>query len=180
MNQIEISEAVITGTREQEDKRKELAQQEFAQEARRLREKAGLSQKQLGILMGIEQAIISRIELANYGITLDVVLRYANFFHEDPHRLASVYWGSGENESSDINKKVLDSVWEMLSAHYQPKVKELPPPPQGQVRAPHQLPPYQEDAQEIAGKEEGLKVQRARSAARKRASQKKNQPKDSE
>lgn len=131
MSQVEIREAEATSVREKEDTRKELAKQEFAQEAKRLREKAGLSQKQLGMMMGIEQAIISRIERAVYGITLDVVLSYAKTFNDDPYRLANIYWGVDTRSFADSNKQILDTIWNLLSTIYQPRpaLFEPPPPP---------------------------------------------------
>jgi transcriptional regulator with XRE-family HTH domain len=113
-----------------EEERKELAQKEFAQEIRRLRNKAGLSQKRLGALIGVEQTIMARIEKGTHGVTLDLVLRFARAFNDDPHRLANIYWGIGSTEYIDANKRILDSIWDLIYPHYQPKVimpPQLPP-----------------------------------------------------
>jgi transcriptional regulator with XRE-family HTH domain len=129
MKQLDTPADVITANKESEDARKALARREFAQEAKRLRERAKLSQESMAIKIGIEQGIISRIELGRYGITLDLILTYANFFNEDPHRLADVYWGNSSNISSDANKQVLDSLWDILSKYYQPRLSTTQPKP---------------------------------------------------
>jgi transcriptional regulator with XRE-family HTH domain len=85
--------SLIAGPITEEEDKKELAQKEFAQEIKRLRDRAGLSQKDLGLLIGVEQTIIARIEKGKHGITLDLVLRLAKAFNDDPFRLANVFGG---------------------------------------------------------------------------------------
>jgi transcriptional regulator with XRE-family HTH domain len=106
--------------REAEDARKALAAQEFAREIVRLRELAGISQKRLGALVGIEQALISRIELANYGISLDLVFRLAKAFNDNPHRLADIYWGIDSTSYNTADKELINNIWSLMLNYFQP------------------------------------------------------------
>jgi DNA-binding XRE family transcriptional regulator len=121
--------SLIAGPITEEEDKKELAQKEFAQEVKRLRDRAGLSQKDLGLLIGVEQTIIVRIEKGKHGITLDLVLRLAKAFNDDPFRLANVFWGIEANALLDKNKKTLDAVWDIMHKHYQPKPTAPATPP---------------------------------------------------
>jgi transcriptional regulator with XRE-family HTH domain len=121
--------SLIAGPITEEEDKKELAQKEFAQEVKRLRDRADLSQKELGLLIGVEQTIIARIEKGKHGITLDLVLRLAKAFNDDPFRLANVFWGIEANALLDKNKKTLDAVWEIMHKHYQPKLINPSTPP---------------------------------------------------
>lgn len=104
--------------KETEDARKALSDQKFGNEIERLRLEAGLSQDELGKLTGDRQSVIHRIEKAKYGVTLDLVFRLAVALRDDPHRLASIYWDSYSDKYSDENKRVLDSIWDVISTHY--------------------------------------------------------------
>jgi transcriptional regulator with XRE-family HTH domain len=129
MEDLAAKVSLIAGPITEEEDKKELADKEFAAEVRKLRDRAGLSQRDLALLIGVEQTIIARIEKGNYGITLDLVLRLAKAFKDDPYRLASVYWGIGSSQYVDANKKTLDAVWEIMHKHYQPKPTDPATPP---------------------------------------------------
>jgi len=70
------------------------------------------------------------------------------------------------------DKETLDNIIKLVLDYVEKS------PPQSPPR--QQLQPYTPDAQDLTGKEEGMKIHRARSAARKKASQKENQPKKSD
>jgi transcriptional regulator with XRE-family HTH domain len=104
--------------KQNEDARKELSAQKFGEEIQRLRLRADLSQDELGVLTGDKQGVISRIEKAKYGVTLDLVFRLAVALHDDPYRLASIYWDSYSTEYVDGSKEILNAIWDLLSRHY--------------------------------------------------------------
>lgn len=99
---------------------KDLSDKQFAAEIRRLRTLKGLSQEDLGALVFEKQTIISRIEAANYGITLDIVMRLAAALKTDPHRLADIYWGTSITEYRNTNAEALDRIWEIMETYYLP------------------------------------------------------------
>lgn len=137
---------------------KELAAKEFAAEIKRLRLKAGLSQKTLGALIGEEQTIMSRIELASYGVTLDLVIRLAVAFNDNPHRLADIYWGIDSRTYDNANKAVLDKIWDLIYPHYQP-IPDMPPPQPGREHS------EQTKSEIVRARAENKKMTAARKAA---------------
>jgi transcriptional regulator with XRE-family HTH domain len=112
---------------ENEDAREALSARRFGDEIRRLRLNRDLTQDQLGLLTGDKQGVISRVERAEYGVTLDLVYRLSIALHDDPYRLAAIFWDNYSKDYLDENQQLLNSIWEIMSSHYL-RSKQSPDP----------------------------------------------------
>lgn len=167
-----MSTAITQAVEKYDEIEKAMAGKELGDEIERLRVKAGWSQEELAHIIGLHQSRVSKMEKGEHNFPLETVYRLALAFGINPFELAAIYWGIGVEELSNKDKDFLNNILKLFDDYR----KDISTP-----LLPHQqLQPYQPDAQDIAGKEEGMKIHRARSAARKRTSQKENQPKDKE
>lgn len=111
-----------------DEAKKALSAQQFAAEILRLREEADLTQKELAALIKVDKAVISRVENANHGVSLDLVMDLSIALKQDPHRLANIYWGMSDDIYNDQSRFTLERIKEILDKYYSPANQIHHPP----------------------------------------------------
>lgn len=156
---------------DKEDKKKvdlEAAYIRFGLELKRIRESKNINQRELHDITKIDKTVISELERGLYPPSLPIIKDLSDGLGVSPHILVAAYYDIPLPEFNLKDKETLDQILKIASNY----LKDSPPHQTSQRPDP--------DAQDLAGKEVGMKIHRARSAARKRASQKENQPKDTD
>jgi DNA-binding XRE family transcriptional regulator len=151
------------------DEAKILSAKELGKKVRAVRKKnTDYNQEEVSELIGTVQSAMSEIETGKYSpITLDLIGRISVVLKANPHELAAAYWGVSPGEFSNQDREFLDSILILVENYKTSKIQSTSP-----------IPPrrHQETEKNLQGIEAGMKVHRARSAAKKKASQKEKLP----
>ena len=111
-----------------DEAKRALSAQQFADEILMLREAAGLTQRGLAALIKVDKAVISRVENANHGVSLDLVMLLSVALKQDPHHLANIYWGISDDIYNDRSRFTLEQIKEILDKFYNLSNKNQHPP----------------------------------------------------